>query len=283
MRTIGYNMIRVGDFTAAERNEYERAATTLRPTSSGLREHDGVRRSERYRIEGSPGHGGRQGALAVHRQPGRDSTRCATKYIVRNWYLDVFMVEGRWDGAFGSSSTGGPVDKKGNSSGLVIRKDSDTVNLGQTFAHEAGHYLGLDHADEEDGCGDTDPASPTISDNFIFSSSLPGQHRHHRMPDQYDAPARPGALDDTLIPAPSPAGGMTMPTTPIPKRKLPVLDPSVADIESEPPQYNEEDIKDPLDRVPRSRFVLADTPADLRMRVERLLQHREAATRRGMG
>ena len=71
---------------------------------------------------------------------------------------------------------------------------------------------------------------------------------------------------------------MTMPTTPTPKRKLPVLYPSVADIESEPPQYNEEDIKDPLDRVPRSRFVLADTPADLRMRVERLLQHREAAT-----
>ena len=51
------------------------------------------------------------------------------------------------------------------------RRDSDTINLGQTFAHEAGHYLGLEHADENDGCTDTDPASPNISDNFIFSSS----------------------------------------------------------------------------------------------------------------
>jgi hypothetical protein len=45
------------------------------------------------------------------------------------------------------------------------------VNLGQTFAHEAGHYFGLEHADTEDGCSDTDPAAPNIDDNFIFSSS----------------------------------------------------------------------------------------------------------------
>jgi hypothetical protein len=53
----------------------------------------------------------------------------------------------------------------------VIRRDSDTVNLGQTFAHEGGHYLALEHADEDDGCADTDPSDPNISDNFIFSSS----------------------------------------------------------------------------------------------------------------
>ena len=64
------------------------------------------------------------------------------------------------------------MDKEGSNSGQVIRWDSDTVNLGQTFAHEAGHYLGLEHADEDDGCADTDPSDPNISDNFIFSSSL---------------------------------------------------------------------------------------------------------------
>jgi hypothetical protein len=93
------------------------------------------------------------------------------RYTVSNWYLDVFMVEGRWDGAFGSSPVNGPVDKQGDSSGLVVRRDGDTMNLGQTFAHEAGHYVGLEHADEDDGCADTDPASPDIDDNFIFSSS----------------------------------------------------------------------------------------------------------------
>jgi reprolysin-like metallo-peptidase family M12B len=95
-----------------------------------------------------------------------------SRYTVSdNWFLDVFFVEGRWDGAFGSSPVNGPVDKEGATSGLVLRRDSDTVNLGQTFAHEAGHYLGLEHADEGDGCADTDPADPNISDNFIFSSS----------------------------------------------------------------------------------------------------------------
>jgi len=94
-----------------------------------------------------------------------------SRYTVSNWFLDVFFVEGRWDGSFGSSPTNGPVDKQGDSSGLVIRRDSDTVNLGQTFAHEGGHYLALEHADEDDGCADTDPSDPNISDNFIFSSS----------------------------------------------------------------------------------------------------------------
>ena len=170
MRTIGYNLIRVGDFTAAERNEYERAATTV---ASGIfRSRDmTVYGAERYRIEGTRDmDADKERYRFIDSQDEINVLR--NKYTVSNWYLDVFMVEGRWDGAFGSSPTGGPVDKEGNSSGLVIRKDSDTVNLGQTFAHEAGHYLGLDHADEEDGCGDTDPASPTISDNFIFSSSL---------------------------------------------------------------------------------------------------------------
>jgi hypothetical protein len=51
---------------------------------------------------------------------------------------------------------------------LVIRRDSDTINLGQTFAHEGGHYLGLEHADEPDGCNDTDPDDSDIDDNFIF-------------------------------------------------------------------------------------------------------------------
>ena len=169
MRTIGYNIIRVGDFTAAERAEYRRAAAEV--ASDILRSRDmTVFDAELYRIEGT-------------REMDADKTRfrfidsqseindLRSKYTVDNWFLDVFMVEGRWDGAFGSSPSGGPVDKQGASSGIVIRRDDDTVNLGQTFAHEAGHYLGLEHADEDDGCADTDPADANIDDNFIFSSS----------------------------------------------------------------------------------------------------------------
>lgn len=168
MRTIGYNIIRVGDFSGAERTEYQRAAAQV---ASGIfRSRDmTVYGTELYRIEGT-------------REMDADKARwrfidddaefdaMASKYSVSNWYMDVFMVEGYW-GGFGASYVDGPTDKNGAHSGIVIGRDGDTVNLGQTFAHEAGHHLGLEHADENDGCADTDPSSPDISDNFIFSSS----------------------------------------------------------------------------------------------------------------
>lgn len=169
MRTIGYNIIRVGDFSVAERNEYRRAAEQV---ASGIFQSRDmtVYGVESYRIEGTPDMDADKARYRfIDNQDEIDDLR--GKYTVDNWYLDVFFVEGRWDGAFGSSPANGPVDKEGDSSGLVLRRDSDTVNLGQTFAHEAGHYLGLEHADEDDGCADTDPSAPNISDNFIFSSS----------------------------------------------------------------------------------------------------------------
>ncbi|WP_431963744.1 reprolysin-like metallopeptidase [Nocardia sp. bgisy134] len=174
MRTLGYNIIRVGDFTANERNEYRRAAGEV---ASGIfRSRDmTVHGVELYRIEGTPEMEADKARFRfIDNQDEINQLR--SKYTVDNWYLDVFFVEGRWDGAFGSSPVDGPVDKEGDGSGLVLRRDGDTVNLGQTFAHESGHYLGLEHADEEDGCADTDPASPDIDDNFIFSSSHADSH-----------------------------------------------------------------------------------------------------------
>lgn len=169
MRVIGYNIIRVGDFSSTERSEYQRAASEI--ASGILQSRDmTVYGVELYRIEGTAEMDADKARFRfIDSQSEINDMR--NKYTVSNWFLDVFFVEGRWDGAFGSSPTNGPVDKQGNSSGLVIRRDGDTVNLGQTFAHEAGHYLGLEHADENDGCDDTNPADPNISDNFIFSSS----------------------------------------------------------------------------------------------------------------
>ncbi|GAA0955074.1 hypothetical protein GCM10009550_39320 [Actinocorallia libanotica] len=170
MREVGYNIIRVGDFTAAERAEYRRAAAEI---ASGIfRSRDmTVRGVELFRIEGTP-------EMEADKQRFRfiDSEAEIDELFSRytmgdNAFLDAFFVEGMWDGSAGASNVNGPVDKQGPSSGILICRDADTVNLGQTFAHEAGHYLGLEHADEEDGCSDTDPASPNISDNFIFSRS----------------------------------------------------------------------------------------------------------------
>lgn len=168
MRTIGYNLIRVGDFTAAERAEYARAATEV--VSDIFRSRDmTVYGVERYRIEGTTD---MDADKARWRFIDNDDEfdAMAAKYSVPNWYMDVFQVEGYF-GGFGASYVNAPFDKGGSRSGIVIGRDGDTVNLGQTYAHEAGHHLGLEHADENDGCNDTDPSSSTISDNFIFSSS----------------------------------------------------------------------------------------------------------------
>ena len=168
MRTIGYNLIRVGDFSGDERREYRRAAEQV---ASGIfRSRDmTVYGTELYRIEGTPD---MDADKARWRFIDNDAEfdAMASKYSVSNWFMDVFMVESYW-GGFGASYVNAPTDKNGSHSGIVIGRDGDTTNLGQTFAHEAGHHLGLEHADENDGCADTDPSSTNISDNFIFSSS----------------------------------------------------------------------------------------------------------------
>ncbi|MFM9842503.1 MAG: reprolysin-like metallopeptidase [Dongiaceae bacterium] len=168
MRTIGYNLIRVGDFTGSERSEYRRAAGEI---ASGIFQSRDmtVYGTELYRIEGTPDMEADKTRFRFIDNNG-EFDAMAEKYSVPNWYMDVFMVEGYF-GGFGASYVNAPTDKNGTHSGIVIGKDSDTVNLGQTFAHEAGHHIGLEHADESDGCADTDPASPSISDNFIFSAS----------------------------------------------------------------------------------------------------------------
>lgn len=167
MRVIGYNIIRVGDFTQAERDEYQSAAGGI--ASSIFEPNDmTVHGVELYRIEGSPEFDADKARFRfIDSQAEADEM--AALYAIPNWYLDVFFVEGRWDGALGSSYVDGPVDKQGETSGIVLVRDNDTVNLGQTFAHEAGHYLGLKHADEDDGVADTDPADPYIGENFLYT------------------------------------------------------------------------------------------------------------------
>lgn len=168
MRTVGYNLIRVGDFTAAERAEYRRAAEEV--ASEIFRSRDmTVYGTELYRIEGTIDMDADKARWSFIDNDA-EFDAMASKYSVPNWYMDVFQVES-YHGGFGASYVNAPTDKNGDRSGIVIGRDSDTVNLGQTYAHEAGHHLGLEHADEDDGCPDTDPTSPTISDNFIFSSS----------------------------------------------------------------------------------------------------------------
>jgi hypothetical protein len=65
---------------------------------------------------------------------------------------------------------------------------------------------------------------------------------------------------------------------PADKKRLPVKYPSVPDSEAGPTRYNEPDVPTGVDRMPLDRFQLSDTRADLRLRVEQLLQRKEAAS-----
>jgi HEAT repeat protein len=60
------------------------------------------------------------------------------------------------------------------------------------------------------------------------------------------------------------------------KIRFPVKYPSVPDRGSRPTRYNEPDLRIKADRVPTDRFQVSNTRADLRIRVEELLQHKEA-------
>lgn len=68
------------------------------------------------------------------------------EWTVDNNNIDVFVVR-KMNGADGWSAVGGSCDKdsKGKMTGSVVSLNGNSANSGNTFAHEIGHYLGLDH------------------------------------------------------------------------------------------------------------------------------------------
>jgi hypothetical protein len=60
------------------------------------------------------------------------------------------------------------------------------------------------------------------------------------------------------------------------RKRVPVKYPSVPDSESGPTRYNEPPLPAKVDRMPTDRFQFSDTRGDLRLRIERLLQRKEA-------
>lgn len=66
-------------------------------------------------------------------------------WTVQNNALDVFVVRAM-NGADGWSPVGGSCDKNASgTTGSVVSLNGSNASSGNTFAHEMGHYLGLDH------------------------------------------------------------------------------------------------------------------------------------------
>jgi hypothetical protein len=88
-------------------------------------------------------------------------------WTVDNGAADVFVVR-VMNGADGWSAVNGPCDKdaKGSMTGSVVSLNGDAANSGNTFAHELGHYLGLNHI----------PDSGNFIGNNGSSNSFTGIH-----------------------------------------------------------------------------------------------------------
>jgi hypothetical protein len=66
-------------------------------------------------------------------------------WTVQNDAIDMFVVRSMTD-ADGRSPVNGPCNKNAKGmTGPVVSLNGSTSNSGNTFAHELGHYLGLDH------------------------------------------------------------------------------------------------------------------------------------------
>ena len=72
------------------------------------------------------------------------------------WIVESFSGPSCASGITGFSPVDGPTGKGGSRSGFVIRRngrDLETTNgrirMGRTIAHELGHFLGLNHHDDD--------------------------------------------------------------------------------------------------------------------------------------
>jgi hypothetical protein len=138
-RHVDVNIILVGSdgFTTANRTQVNDSIAIMRSIYEkvGL----GVRVAGRFAIPLTQANG--------HEsiENGGEASDLTSEWTVANDAVDVFVVKVMTD-ADGRSPLNGPCDKNAKGmTGSVVSLNGSTANSGNTFAHEVGHYLGLDH------------------------------------------------------------------------------------------------------------------------------------------
>jgi Repeat of unknown function (DUF5648)/Metallo-peptidase family M12B Reprolysin-like len=138
-RHVDVNIILVGSdgFTTANRTQVDSSIAIMRSIYEkvGL----GVRVAGRFAIPLAQANG--------HEsiENGGEASSLTSEWTVPNTAVDVFVVKVMTD-ADGRSPVNGPCDKNAKGmTGSVVSLNGSTANSGNTFAHEVGHYLGLDH------------------------------------------------------------------------------------------------------------------------------------------
>jgi Metallo-peptidase family M12B Reprolysin-like len=160
---VDLNVVLVGadGFPAAKRQQATRSVAIMK-TILGARGPDiGTVKDFTIRTAAA-------GSLLIPRNDS-DARALADRFAVQNDALDLFVVQtipasARADGW---SPVGGRCDKK-KTKGLrspVVSLNGSEANSGNTFAHEVGHFLGLQH------CEKTPGLCTNAAINFIASSS----------------------------------------------------------------------------------------------------------------
>ena len=154
--TIDVNLIAVGrdNFSNGNVDQMLNSLTGARQIYAQVGLNIGTVR--RFRIEAS-----QAGALEIVDSLA-EADQLTDDWTVGNNALDVFVVRSM-NGADGWSAVGGSCDKNSKGmTGSVVSLNGSLANSGNTFAHEMGHYLGLDHI--------------AAADNFIGNNGASNSH-----------------------------------------------------------------------------------------------------------
>jgi Metallo-peptidase family M12 len=144
MPTIDVNLIAVGrdNFTNANIDQMLNSLTGTRQIYAQVGLNIGVVR--RFRIEAN-----QAGALEIIDSLS-EADQLTDDWTVDNNAMDVFVVRSM-NGADGWSAVNGSCDKNSiGMTGSVVSLNGSLANSANTFAHEMGHYLGLDHIADAD-------------------------------------------------------------------------------------------------------------------------------------
>jgi hypothetical protein len=144
LETIDINLIAVGrdNYTAADVAQMNGSLTVMRQIYAQVGLNVGTVRH--FQIDAA-----RAGALEVIDSLA-EADQLTDDWTVDNNALDVFVVRSM-NGADGWSAVNGSCDKNaGGMSGSVVSLNGSLANSGNTYAHEVGHYLGLNHIPDAD-------------------------------------------------------------------------------------------------------------------------------------